>query len=113
MAEIQTPNYVSNKPSFEEMKALVNWAALEKMLPPHEDLGELNIGGLVKYSDDGSLDEGFEFSIWRESTIYHWEDEDQKIYLEGIADANFVFVTDSYPNSRWGVCRWISAEGPE
>ena len=113
MAEIQTPNYVSDKLGFDEIKALVNWAALEKMLPPHEDLGELNIGGLRTYSDDGSLDEGYEFSIWRESTIYHWEDEDQKTYLEGIKDATFMFVTTNYPNSKWGVCRWIFAEGSE
>ena len=113
MAERSGYDYVSSKLGFDEIKGLVNWAALEKMLPPHEDLGELNIGGLRTYSDDGSLDEGFEFSIWREPTKYYWEQEDQKTYLEDIEDANFVYVSGSYPNSKWGVCRWIIAEGSE
>ena len=80
---------------------MIDWNSLEKLLPPHDNLGDLVISGLNRFKENEC-----EYTIYREAKNY-WEDDEQKKYVENLPNTWFAFVSGSYPTSQWGVCRVI------
>ena len=83
---------------------IVNWEEIEKLLPAHDDLGELVITGLNRYKNNE-----YEYEIYRETTCY-WDDKDQKQYTKELENTWFTHVSGSYPNSSWGVTRTVEVK---